>query len=208
MAAIFGANEQEDRPVDVDRLVTLANDVLIAERVVDEVEVNLLLVDESTIADLNERFLGGTGPTDVLSFPIDHEDVESGRSPDSGGRGPGGDDDVEPEITLLGDIVVCPQVAFRNAPEHAGTYEDELALLVVHGLLHLLGMDHHELDDAREMESREAELLEELWRPLPETTWATIAGFEILSEQESEAIPVGEQDNAGEADLPQKREPS
>ena len=62
---------------------------------------------------------------------------------------------------LLGDVVICPSVAARNAPEHAGTYEDELALLIVHGILHLLGMDHIEDVDAEKMEARERELLAE-----------------------------------------------
>jgi probable rRNA maturation factor len=60
---------------------------------------------------------------------------------------------------LLGDVVICPAVAYRNAPEHAGTYDDELALLVVHGLLHLLGLDHDEPDEAEAMEAKERELL-------------------------------------------------
>ena len=61
--------------------------------------------------------------------------------------------------TLLGDVVICPEVAYANAPEHAGTYEDELALLVGHGILHLMGMDHEIEVEAEVMEAREAELL-------------------------------------------------
>jgi hypothetical protein len=60
---------------------------------------------------------------------------------------------------LLGDVVICPAVAARNAPEHAGTYDDELALLLVHGILHLLGMDHEDDDEAEVMEARERVLL-------------------------------------------------
>ena len=66
---------------------------------------------------------------------------------------------------LLGDVVICPTVARRNAPEHAGTYEDELALLVVHGVLHVLGMDHAEPDETAAMQARERELLATLHRP-------------------------------------------
>src|SRR2546421_261960 len=141
--AVFAADEQTDEPVDPLRWVRLAESVLHAEEMRGDVEVSLLFVDEGAIADLNKRFLGKEGPTDVLSFPIDEEPVEGGRSPDSGGSGPGdlpGEPDDVP--TLLGDIVICPSVAHRNAPEHAGTFDDELALLVVHGVLHLLGMDH------------------------------------------------------------------
>jgi probable rRNA maturation factor len=66
--------------------------------------------------------------------------------------------------TILGDVVLCPAVARRNAPAHAGTYEDELALLVVHGLLHLLGMDHAEREEAEVMQRREQELLDRFHR--------------------------------------------
>ena len=61
---------------------------------------------------------------------------------------------------LLGDVVVCPAVAARQAPEHAGSYDDELALLVVHGVLHVLGMDHAEAGEAAAMQARERELLD------------------------------------------------
>jgi probable rRNA maturation factor len=60
---------------------------------------------------------------------------------------------------MLGDIVICPSVAAANAPEHAGTLDDELALLVVHGVLHVLGHDHAEPDEARAMRALEADLL-------------------------------------------------
>ena len=65
---------------------------------------------------------------------------------------------------LLGDVVICPAVAIRNAPEHAGSYEDELALLVVHGILHLLGMDHIDEAEAEVMERRERELLDQFYK--------------------------------------------
>jgi probable rRNA maturation factor len=130
--------------------------------------VSLLFVDETAIADLNSRFLGKEGPTDVLAFPIDEEPAESGRSPDSGGTGPGFTSEPEEAPTLLGDVVICPAVATRNAPDHTGSYEDELALLVVHGLLHILGMDHDDPDQAEAMESREQELLARYNRPVEE----------------------------------------
>jgi probable rRNA maturation factor len=158
---VFAADEQSERDIDVMRWVTLARDVLDAQGVKEDVEVSLLFVDEPTIAELHERFLGETGPTDVLAFPIDEEPELGGRSPDEGGTGPGGGlpgDEFEVP-TLLGDVVVCPTVAARNATEHGVSFEDEVALLVVHGLLHLLGMDHGEDDEAETMERRERELL-------------------------------------------------
>jgi hypothetical protein len=87
----------------------------------------------------------------------------------------------EPEDVpvLLGDIVICPAVAFKNAPEHAGNYDDEVALLVVHGLLHLMGMDHEEDDEAEEMEAKERELLARHYAEVRAETWqARTAGPE------------------------------
>jgi probable rRNA maturation factor len=156
---VFVADEQVDRPVDTLRWVRLAEAVLEEEGVRGDAELSMLFVDEQAISDLNKRFLGKDGPTDVLAFPIDEEPVEGGRSPDSGGTGPGFASEPTDLPTLLGDVVICPSVAARNAPEHAGTYDDEIALLVVHGVLHLLGMDHEEDEEAEAMEQRERELL-------------------------------------------------
>lgn len=163
---VFAADEQQDVRIDALRWVRLAKDVLVAEGVRGEAELTLLFVDEPSIADLNKRFLGKEGPTDVLSFPIDDDALERGRSPDSGGSGPG---TMPPEPsdlpTLLGDVVICPKVAERNAPNHAGTLDDELALLVVHGILHLLGLDHVDDDEAEVMEARERDLLARFHKP-------------------------------------------
>jgi probable rRNA maturation factor len=160
---VFAADEQQAQPVDVARWAELARQVLAARGVKGETEVSLLFVDEEAIAALNEQFLGKSGPTDVLSFPIEDEPVSSGRSPDYGGTGPG----AEPEevaLTLLGDVVVCPAVAARNAQEHEVSIDDEVALLVVHGLLHLLGMDHQEETEAERMEALERQLLDRFYR--------------------------------------------
>jgi probable rRNA maturation factor len=89
----------------------------------------------------------------VLSFPIDAEDDDHDDS--------GGADDGSADIPrLLGDVVVCPSVAARNAPAHAGTFDDEVALLVVHGVLHVLGHDHRDAGETAAMRDRERELLE------------------------------------------------
>jgi probable rRNA maturation factor len=163
---VFVADEQSVEPVDTVRLMKLAEAVLVAQGVRGDAELSILFVDEDAIAELNKRFLGKEGPTDVLAFPIDDDVYEGGRLPDSlGPAGPA--DDIEPSDlpTLLGDIVVCPSIARRNAPEHAGTYEDEMALLVVHGILHLLGMDHAEDEEAQAMERREQELLAQFHKP-------------------------------------------
>jgi probable rRNA maturation factor len=158
-AVVFAADEQSTHPVDTLRWIKLAEAVLADEGVRGETEVSLLFVDETAISDLNARFLGKDGATDVLAFPIDEEPAESGRSPDSGGTGPGFTVEPEEVPTLLGDVVICPAVAHRNAPDHAGNYDDEIALLVVHGLLHLLGLDHEDPDEADAMEAKERALL-------------------------------------------------
>jgi probable rRNA maturation factor len=162
---VFAANEQSAHSVDCDRWARLAEAVLIEEGVRGEAELSVLFVDATTIAALNERFLGHKGPTDVLAFPIDEEDAPIGRAPDNGGSGPGWEPpDPESLPNLIGDVIICPEVAYNNAPAHAGTYEDEVALLLVHGILHLLGMDHEDDKEAEEMEAREQELLDALYR--------------------------------------------
>jgi probable rRNA maturation factor len=157
---VFVADEQTDHMVEPTRWAALARSVLEAEKVRGGAELSVLFVDEATIAELNDRFLGKSGPTDVLAFPIDDEPDEPGRSPDAGGPAPGREPPEPSDLPmLLGDVVICPAVAHRQAPEHAGTYEDELALLLVHGILHLLGMDHIDEAEAEAMEKRERELL-------------------------------------------------
>jgi probable rRNA maturation factor len=155
---VFAADEQAERSVDLARWSTLVRASLEDEGVRGDVEVSLIFADTAAIADLNGRFMGKEGPTDVLAFPIDDEPAPSGRVPDSGGTGPG--DPPEPEMpVLVGDVVICPEVAAKNAREHKVSLEDEIALLCVHGVLHLLGWDHEETAEAEAMEARERELL-------------------------------------------------
>ena len=157
--AVFAADEQTAVAVDLVRWTRLARLVLEAERVDPEVHVALVFVDEDAIAQLNERFLGQPGPTDVLAFPIDDDLPESGRAPDRGGRGPGSATEPTEPPVLLGDVYVCPAVAKRQADERSIALDAELALLVVHGLLHLLDYDHSEPDETAAMQARERELL-------------------------------------------------
>jgi probable rRNA maturation factor len=161
--SVFGADEQHDVEVDVPRWVRLARLVLDKERVNErygtDVEMSLMFVDETTIAELNVRFLGGVGPTDVLSFPLDEELPPAGRQPDQGGRGPGAPSDPGEPPTLLGDVIVSPTVAGRQALERGIPADDEIALLVVHGVLHLLDYDHAEPEETATMRRREQELL-------------------------------------------------
>jgi probable rRNA maturation factor len=157
---VAAANEG-DRDVDLDTWARLAREVLEAEGVTGDAELSLLFVDEETIGDLNHRFMGEAGPTDVLAFPLDTTAPAEPRdaTPDvaEGGRG------VEQVPRLLGDVVVCPAVAARQAAERGGDTEAEIALLVVHGILHILGHDHAEPEEARRMEARQTRLLEQLY---------------------------------------------
>jgi probable rRNA maturation factor len=158
---VFVADEQNAHPVDVVRWQALAASVLQAEGVRGDAELSVWFVDEATITELNDRFLDEQGPTDVLSFPLEDDIVGVGRWPDAGTNGPTDPVRTEPAEPplLLGDVMICPAVAHRNAPDHAGTYDDEIALLLVHGILHVLGMDHAEPDEAAAMQAKERELL-------------------------------------------------
>jgi probable rRNA maturation factor len=159
MRAVFGADEQSEVAVDVLRWVSLARLVLEEEKVPEDAEMSVIFVDEQAMTDLNERFLGGTGPTDVLAFPMDDDVSPGGRQPDQGGRGPGSPSEADDPPMIVGDVVVCPRVADRQAPAHDATLDDELALLVVHGVLHLLSYDHAEDQESEAMRARERELL-------------------------------------------------
>lgn len=152
-ATVLGLDEQDTEAVDVGRWVALAESVLETRGVPGTAELSLIFVDEATMADLNSRHMGADGPTDVLAFPLE-EEVAEGHWPDHGDM-----------PILLGDVVVCPAVAARQAAEHAGgphhrgAPTDEIALLVVHGVLHVLGMDHAEPGEAAAMRALESELL-------------------------------------------------
>ena len=134
-------------------------DERVIERYGDDVEMSLMFVDEPTIAELTSASSAATGPTDVLAFPMDEELPPGGRQPDQGGRGPGAPSDPGDPPALLGDVVVCPAVAGRQALERGVPADDELALLVVHGVLHLLDYDHAEPEETAAMRRREQELL-------------------------------------------------
>jgi probable rRNA maturation factor len=139
--------------VDVNSDTVLA----VARHALDEMGVNplaelsILCVDVEYMTELNHRWMDGDGPTDVLAFPMDEGSVDHG--PGEGGGEP----------ALLGDIVLCPEVAAKQAATAGHATIDELALLTVHGILHLLGYDHAEPDEEAEMFGLQARLLES-WR--------------------------------------------
>jgi probable rRNA maturation factor len=138
--------------VDSDAILAVARHALDEMGVNPLAELSILLVDAEYMAELNHRWMDGEGPTDVLAFPMDEGSVDHGP-----GEGAGG------EPTLLGDIVLCPEMAAKQAAEAGHATPDELALLTVHGTLHLLGYDHAEPDEEREMFNLQARLLES-WR--------------------------------------------
>jgi probable rRNA maturation factor len=145
--SIFLADEQTES-VGIEDLHSLAEMVLAEEAYPEDVEVTLLFVSESEIASYNQRFLDRPGPTDVLAFPV--EELLPGVVPETDPQGP---------PLMLGDVIVAPAYVRRQAEEHGVTFEDEMALMVTHGILHLLGYDHVEDDEAERMEARERELL-------------------------------------------------
>ncbi len=148
--------DEQDEPIVTEELLQLAETVLEAEGLDPETGVSLVLIGEDEMTELNRQHMGKTGPTDVLSFPI--EDATPGTPPT---RSPGG-----PPIEL-GDVFIAPAVVHRNADQRGVPFEDELALMVVHGLLHLLGWDHEADEDALRMESRERDLLARVGRVRP-----------------------------------------
>jgi probable rRNA maturation factor len=122
-------------------LAALARHVLDQMRVHPLAELSVLLVDETAMSDLHQRWLGEPGPTDVLAFPMDEL-----RAPPPGGQTDhGGDAQAVPG--LLGDVVLCPQVAIEQACKAEHSVHEELDLLCTHGILHLLGYDHAEPDE-------------------------------------------------------------
>lgn len=143
------ANESGSE-VDTDDMLAVASYALDEMKVNPLAELSILLVDAAYMAELNHRWMGGTGPTDVLAFPMDEMTVD---------RGPGSNGHEPPEPAMLGDIVLCPEVAEKQAVTAGHSTCDELRLLTVHGVLHLLGYDHAEPDEEREMFALQNRLL-------------------------------------------------
>jgi probable rRNA maturation factor len=133
--------------VDSDAILAVARHALDEMGVNPLAELSVLLVDADYMAELNHRWMDGDGPTDVLAFPMDEGSVDHGPG-ESGG-----------EPALLGDIVLCPDIAAKQAAVAGHSTTQELALLTVHGALHLLGYDHAEPEEEREMFGLQRKLL-------------------------------------------------
>ena len=126
--------------VDEVALAAIARYVLDEMRIHPLAELSVLLVDEKAMTELHERWMGEPGPTDVLAFPMDEL-----RPPHlAGATGRAGAEEPGPDPGLLGDVVLCPQVAAAQARDAGHSTQEELELLAVHGILHLLGYDHAE----------------------------------------------------------------
>ncbi len=146
-------NNESAVEVDETAIVGLARHVLARMRVHPQAELSVVLVDEAAMEQLHLQWMDEPGPTDVLSFPMDE-------------LRPGTDGDDSPP-GLLGDVVLCPQVAARQAVTAGHGTQDELLLLTTHGILHLLGYDHAEPDEEREMFDLQRRLLLEFLATRP-----------------------------------------
>jgi probable rRNA maturation factor len=135
------------RQVDEEWLRRIAGRVLAAEKA-SPAEVSLVVTDDRTLHDLNLRYRGEDAPTDVLSFALTEDSQDFVLPPDG--------------VSCLGEVVISFPMARRHARESGQPIETDLAQLVVHGLLHLLGYDHEKEDEERAMRAREEALLASL----------------------------------------------
>ena len=135
--------------VDEIALVSVARYVLDRLGINPLAELSVLLMDVEAMTELHVKWMDEPGPTDVMSFPMD--ELDTARRPDEASPGP----------ALLGDVVLCPAVAGQQATQAGHSLDDELHLLTVHGVLHLLGYDHGDPDEEREMFDLQTRILTE-----------------------------------------------
>lgn len=139
-------NNESGSPVDERALIDVSRSALDAMGIDPLAELSILLLDETAMASLHEQWMDLPGPTDVMSFPQDALDDAPGVG---GPHGP----------ALLGDVVLCPPVAAAQAASAGHSTDSEMFLLTVHGILHLLGYDHAEPEEEKEMFELQASLL-------------------------------------------------
>ena len=138
-------NNETGVAIDAAEFAALADHVLRVMHVNPRAELSILFIDPEPMAELHERWLDLPGPTDVMSFPMDELRPGSADSPTPAGT--------------LGDIVLCPQVAAKQALAAGHSAVEEMLLLTVHGILHLLGYDHAEPEEEKEMFELQRQLL-------------------------------------------------
>jgi probable rRNA maturation factor len=136
---------ESDYALDEMELIACAKYVMGEMKVHPRADLCLKLVEEPAMEVLHVQWMGLAGPTDVMSFPMD--ELRPGR------------EDKEPDEGMLGDIVLCPSVAAKQAQDAGHATDEELLLLTTHGILHLLGFDHAEPDEEREMFELQRQLL-------------------------------------------------
>lgn len=138
-------NNETDADIDEIEFAELAAYVLKEQHIAEGAELAILFVDEKAMEQLHIQWMDEPGPTDVLSFPMDELRPGSPEKPTPPG--------------LLGDVVVCPTVAARQAAKAGHSAEEEMLLLTTHGILHLLGYDHAEPEEEKEMFDLQRRLL-------------------------------------------------
>ncbi len=139
-------NNESDLDIDLKSVREVAEYVIEQLKLHPTVDLGIIFVNEKPMTDLHIQWMDEPGPTDVLSFPMDE-------------LRPGAVDGPMPE-GVLGDVVICPQVAKLQADAAGHGVMDEVHLLLTHGILHLLGFDHAEPDEEREMFKLQKALLE------------------------------------------------
>lgn len=142
---MIDVNNETDVQVDEIEFAELSAFVLRELHVAEGAELSILFVDEQAMEELHVKWMDEPGPTDVLSFPMDELRPGTADSPTPAG--------------LLGDVVLCPTVAAKQAVAAGHTPEEEMLLLTTHGILHLLGYDHAEPDEEKEMFALQRQLL-------------------------------------------------
>ena len=138
-------NNESGFEVDEAEFAALGRFVLDALRVHPQSELSIIFVDTTVMSDLHVQWMDEPGPTDVLSFPMD--ELRPGREGDPAGPG------------VLGDVVLCPEVAATQARAAGHSTAEEMLLLTTHGILHLLGYDHAEPEEEKEMFALQRRLL-------------------------------------------------
>lgn len=142
-SAISTANNQNTIDIDVDTVERLAAYILTEEDLDELGQLSITFVDIEEMTRLNGVYRKHEGPTDVLSFSLKSDDADEFVTP----------------VPLLGNVIICPEIAARNATEDGIETEDEIELLVAHGILHLLGYSHNNEARERTMNRRQSELV-------------------------------------------------
>jgi probable rRNA maturation factor len=141
-------NNESGVAVDELAIASAARNVLESLGVNPLAELSILVVDPEAMATLHKQWMDLDGPTDVMAFPMDTLEDKPGKEAEAG-------------PALLGDVILCPEVAAKQAEAAGHTSDDELFLLTTHGVLHLLGYDHGEPDDETQMFELQTKLVTE-----------------------------------------------